>query len=410
MTRTTAVSFALCATLLLGRAAAAAPVSLTLDDVLARARVDAAAVQLAAPDRERAAGEGVAARAPRYDPTVSLAVGPWFGDRTQVALDASVMQTFELGGKRVRRMAVADAAQRVATAATQRAVQLAVVEARRAFELALLARARRDVAVENEHLAQELQVAAAERFRLGATIQLDVELAAATAGRAVRDRLDAERVYAAARRAIAAAIGAPPDVEVEPVGELMALHDVEAAGPSVTQAMAQRADLQASVADEHRARAAVELAAVELGTDLALGLAYNRTPSDQTLLVAASITLPLRDRARGTKAIARAELSRTRVTAVVLRREIEREVLSALASEGAARAAVAAFDEQVLSRLAAMVEGATTMYRSGQIDLTQVSLARRELVETRLARLDALATWIEAHAALELAMGEARDR
>ena len=80
----------------------------------------------------------------------------------------------------------------------------------------------------------------------------------------------------------------------------------------------------------------------------------------------------------------------------------EREARVAWRRYASARLAVAAFDGEVVGHLSENLSLAWESFRAGKISLLELNVLRRDLVETRLAFLDAEAELIEARSALEL--------
>jgi outer membrane protein TolC len=78
-----------------------------------------------------------------------------------------------------------------------------------------------------------------------------------------------------------------------------------------------------------------------------------------------------------------------------------------LSGYGLALDAVRGFDRDVVEKLKENLDLARESVRSGKIGLLLFNSVRRDLVDTRLAYLDALSELVEARSALELAAGGA---
>lgn len=381
--------------------------TITLDEALRRADQEHPDIQAGGAGVAVAQGELLTARTRPYNPEVGAAAGPAFGGGSTILdFEVSVSQTVELGGKLARRVAVAEARRDVTRARLEAVRQTVASRVRRAFFLALVARDRLETTTRGEAFAEELKAAAEERLRVGAGTRLEANVASAAAGRARRERLDAERRYAAAGVEIAAAIGAPAQADFEPEGELErfpALGTSEA--ELVARALGQRAELAAAGYDRTAARAELALANSLAIPDIRLSASYGRAEDFDVAFFGVSVPVPLWNRHQGGRASAAAGVRRAIIIEESARREVERQVRLAYRSYLKAREAVQGFGREVVERIRENLDLARESFRSGKIGLLDLNIVRRELVETRLAYLDAQAEAIEAWFGLEAAVG-----
>ncbi len=380
---------------------------ITLDEALAAAESNPD-IGAASATVDEAEGNLEQADTRLYNPTLFLGGGPYFGpDATDYYLEVTVAQVFELGGKRDKRARVA-AAERDAAAKDVDTTRLDVrAEVWRAFHVALVAQQRVHVATDNETAARELADAAAERSRLGAATQTDINVAKANRGRATAARKAAERDVTLARAALAAAIGSS-DPDLEPSGELptfpAAPTDVDAL---VAAALASRADLAALVHVREARDADVDLADALAKPDPELSVSWSRSAVEDidAVIVSVGIQLPLWNKHRGDRHAARAASKRASIEVDGAQKEIEREVRTAVLRYQAALDAVASFDTDVISALDENLMLARESLAAGKLDLFELSAVRRDLVESQLTYLDSLVEAVEARAALELVVG-----
>jgi len=397
------------ATLALGVAAAHAD-PITIDDALTRA-ARRPTVAIAGAEVDAARGEADGARRSLYNPELGLAVGPRVGGGdTLLAAEASLAQTFELGGKRGARRDAAEARVRAATAGVERAAYLARLEAWRAYQHALVQRARLETTHEAEALAVQVATASRDRQELGAGTQLQVNLTTSEVGRAGHDRVDAENAYEAALAALASAVGAGAQERVEPTGSLAALPEASATEAAlVERARAGHPELQVARAELHAAEAEVRLADALAAPDVTLSVSYGLEQDPEatfhTVLIGASIPLPVRNRNQGGQASARAWRTRATLHRDLVDTETERELRTARRAYVRARAAVQGFDAEVNERLHDNLDLARQSFEAGKIDYFEFSVVRRDLVENRLAYLDAMVEAIDAWSALQRAAG-----
>jgi len=393
--------------------------NISIDVAVARALTGSPAIAQAAADVAVSEGSLRGARALPFNPELGATFGPSFGGgrkllgggRTLVDLDVSLSQTIELGGKRGRRIDGAESRRRAARSLARWTRWQVRWDVQRAFYLALIARERLVTAREAETMAAEIKQAVDERLRRGAGTELEVNVAAADAGRAARERLDADRRHAGAKVELAAAIGASARADLEPVGPLPAFSDPDAETEAlVAGALARRPDLRAVRAERGAAEADVELEDAQRVPDLTVSLTYGREEeadvTREVLLLGLAIPLPLFNRNQGGRATARAELTRARITELATRREIERQVRAARVAYQRARDAVRAFDRDVVEKLGDNLSLARESFQTGKIGLIEFNVVRRDLVETRLSYLDALEAAVEAWTTLELLAGE----
>src|SRR5262249_10229984 len=137
------------------------------------------------------------------------------------------------------------------------------------------------------------------------------------------------------------------------------------------------------------------------------GVTYTRQAFEETqsILFGATFPVPLWNRNRGGRAAARAALSRANIVESSARREAEREARTAAQTYQLAIESVQSFDRDVVDRLGENLALARESSAAGKIGLLELNIVRRDLVETRLAYLAALAQAVAARAALAAATG-----
>lgn len=388
--------------------------SITIDQVLQRA-TRRPLVAMAAASSEAAHHQAEQAGLSPYNPELSAGAGPRFaGDSRTLAVQLGISHTFELGGKRPARRAVAEARIAAAEAELLAAGALARIEAWRAFQLALITRERVAMAVEGEQLAIQIETATRERQLVGFGTQLELNLTNAEVGRARHERLDAERRHEQALAHLASAIGAGASERLEPAGELvppppLLTEKLDSVERLLSRALRQRPEALLARAASRVAVAEVRAADAAATPDLSLGVtyAYERDPdlSAQTVLATASIGLPILNRNQGARRASRALARRAELEVGWTTTEIERGVRLTIAGYQRALEAVRGFDREVNERLHDNLELARESYTSGKIDYFQFNVVRRELLASRNAYLDAFEETVEAWSAVQQATG-----
>ncbi|MEJ7598411.1 MAG: TolC family protein [Kofleriaceae bacterium] len=357
---------------------------------------------------DEARGNVEQAGAYTYNPSIGVSGGPSFGPGgTLYEIDIGINQPIELGGKRGARRRAATAERDAAseTLTATRAELLA--EVRRAFEIALVAGERVKVTRANEVTARELRAAATERLSLGAATQTEVNVAAAGLGRAVASTKAAEREVLLARQALGDVLGIV-GADLEPSGSLPTFPSVARTEDQlVGAALAARRDLAAAERVRIARGAQVDLADSLAVPDPELSVSWVRSAVEDTnaVIVGLRVEIPLWNRNQGNRRSARAAQRRVTIETEAMRRDVEREVRTGARRYRAATEAVAAFDQQVVGTLAENLELARETMAAGKLGLLELNAVRRDLVESQLTYLDAVAEAVESRAALEVALG-----
>ena len=383
---------------------------LTLGEALLRAERHNPDLQVAGADVEISEGDLLGARKLPYNPEIDARLGPAFGGgQTFFEYEIGLSQTFELGGKRGDRITGADARRGAADARLRWTRTLTTLRVRRAFFLAIVARSRLETARDAEAVGAELKAAAVDRLSLGSGTQLEVNVGTAAVGRAQAERMAAARRYREARVELAAALGAPPEADLEPDGRIPSFGTPSSNENSFVVRALGREDLAALGLERDAAQADLALADALAVPDVSLGVVYGHDAIDDTsaVLASLSIPIPLLNRNQGGRAAARGFLGRTTILADAGRRQAERDARAAFRNYTLARDAVLGFDRDVVEKLGDNLALARESFRAGKIGLLEFNVVRRDLVDTRIAYLEALAQLIDAWFTLEVAGGGA---
>ncbi len=386
------------------------PVPLALDDVVARVLARNLSVEAARHRLEAARAERIAAR---LRPNPSLTVG---ADNVKVSgpsaagelyeVSTTVSQPIELGDKRDRRREVADLIVAVAEAQVADVLQQRLVEAKRAFYEAVLAR---DALARARAIRESYeQLVASTQTRLDAgdvsegelikarleRARADVAVAQASLGlrQTIIRLLDllGETDFAPERHIVGDLIPppSPPDLS-----ELRVIAGRER--PSVVAAE-RSADLAARRVVLERSKAA---------PDVSPFLGYRRVGENNTVLFGITIPLPLSDRNQAGIARAVADEKVAQTEAAQHRQRILAEVESAWAAWQTAQGRVAAVESGLLPQAAESLEIARAAYRDGAIGLLEYLEAQRTLADVRHEHARSLFEAQASRLMLELAVG-----
>ena len=392
---------------MLGLATVTCAEPITIDQALGRA-AHRPSVAISALDIDAARANARGAALPLYNPELSGGGGPQFGSgAASFQLQIGISQTIECGGKRPARVEVADSQVRGSEIAQRGELLRARVETWRAFERALVLRDRLATRQEVEKLATALAAAMQRSAQVGGTTKLRVNVVVAEAGRATQERMAAEAEYAAARAALAAAIGAGPSEQPEPAGVVADLPALTA-NPDELVARALREHPAVATSDNRVAvaKARIDDADARGTPDVTLGLGYAYAPDpDGSHAIVGTISIPLaiRNRNEGERASARIGAKRADVERAYERVEVERGVRLAIENYQRARAAVAGFDKAVTERLDENLAAAQDAFAKGGLDFVELTTTQRDLIASRISFLEARLVLVNVWADLALA-------
>lgn len=315
-------------------------------------------------------------------------------------LTVALARTFERGGKREARIAVAEREIELAQAnALVRRLDLAqAVE--QAYVDALIADVR-IIAAESQLDIERTLTAEAERRVRGYKDPLFVGTRArARVTEAEVNLRRAQQVRDGAYAALAAMIGADPDqLRLDEAGFLRP--------PVIGPTALANADLVAAEAEIARADAVVALERTRSVRDFTIRGGVKATRETNDLGLVAGIRLPLgTGRAnRGNVERALAERERARLNAEALRLDRQRRISALRASAEAARTEALAIDREVLPRLQQALVQVREGYARGGFSFADIQDQARALFEARNRMIEALIRHHEARAELDRLTG-----
>ncbi len=339
----------------------------------------------------------------REDPKMDLAAGPRSGPERSVDAEVGFEIPFDLGSRREKRIAVAQAGIQREKHTTGDVRRQATAAAVGAYYRVLQAEERLRFAREHKTLADELLRIARERHLAGDVAKFEVNLARTEVARAESDVSSAQGRIALARTALAQTLGLSSGAELQIVGDIKerSFFDAIRSAP----APRERADLLAALADVEASRAAVSLADAERLPDLAFRLSYKREGNENIALGGITVSLPFLNPRQGPVKEARVQKQRAEIAAAVRQAAITAE------NEGARRA----YDEAVEAVRRIEADGlplkqeneslAVESYRAGKINLSTLLQVRRDALEIGRAYLERLLEAAEAGVELASASG-----
>lgn len=316
---------------------------------------------------------------------------------------AEISVPIEYGGKRARRIDVAEAELRATEAFVANRERQLAAEVRRLYAEAIAA--TRELSFTNEltQIDNELGNVVQVRVKEGDAPPLEESLL-----RVEIDRLRSRRAMLEGRRRaaelqLATVIGLPADERIvlgDSYGDGVAVPEVEEA---VRLALQRRPDLRAADLNIAAAEAGLRLANAQALPDISVFGGYSNGRSgfddtpvgplvDQDKLINAGIgiSLPIFNRNQGAKAEAAAAIEQARRLRELTELQVRAEVESAVARFRAADAAVGVFRQGVIERSEQNVRTIRAAYEAGAFTISEFLAERRRLVDAQRELTEAL--------------------
>lgn len=334
--------------------------------------------------------------------------------------------TFELGGKRDRRIEVAGLGIELATLEIADRERLLTAEVKTRFAEALAAARNLASAEELHDLNRQGCDIAEARAREGEGTQLEVGLMRVELNRVASDRLLFANQTERALLELKLLVGMGTDEPLTLSGSLLAPKAIPVFGDLVERALAARPDLKAARMRESAAEAEVRLAKGEASADVVASARYSRVnagfdqyglsapggspvpirATDNLLTGGISIDLPLRNRNQGNIESAVARRAAASLRRQHLEQVIRQQVRAAMERYQTAARALDIFDAGVVQQSRENVRILRAAYDLGEIRLIDVLNEQRRLTEVQRQYTDLLLEANLAAIELERAAGE----
>ena len=348
---------------------------------------------------------------------LEAATGALTGSPEENLLSIGVSQQISTGGKRDKRIAVADSELARFSARVKEQERLLTLEVKLAVQELQLAQARAGLARKTAELSNQLLQAAKERYAAGDVAELEVNLARVEVARSEGERVAAEADLAAARLALAGMVGAAP-------GENFRVADAEeaVAAPGELEelkalAVKNRPELLGTKLEAAQAEAELRLAQAERIPDLTAGLALTRersetslggleeTETDYLLSLTLSMPIPLFDKNQAGVRLAQTRISNALAKESLQRQGVELEVEAAYGRLLASERALAIYNREIIPQLAENLKIVQEAYQLGETGIAAVIEEQKKFHEVSESRLRALQQRNGARARLEAAVG-----
>lgn len=359
----------------------------------------------------------------RPNPTLDFeqTTGRFTGAPGESERSIGVALPIELGGKRRRRIELAQAELEASEAEVADRERTLSAEVRASYAEALAALRELEITENLNNLDLQTTRFVQARVNEGETAPIELNLL-----RVEVDRLRSRRALVEGRLKVA--LIRLKTLAVLPAAELLRLREDLATpmlpAPPVSMdaamdiALRSRPDLKLARLNEEVAQAGLKLARSDATPNVtafsryAVGSAvFDDTPvgvlvdRDQLLTFGVSIDIPIFNRNQGAKAEFAAAISQARTRREFLETVVRSEVQSAYARYEAAQAAVSTFEQGVIARSNDNIRVIRSAYELGQFSITDLINEQRRLLDSQKDFTEALAEQYRALADLQSALG-----
>ncbi|PBN42731.1 TolC family protein [Sphingobium sp. D43FB] len=319
-----------------------------------------------------------------------------YGGFRSAETTAQVTLPLELGGKRPARVALANAQQdraQIEQAVIAADLRLAVTQT---YVSAVSAAERATVAQRQVTIAAEALRSAQVRVRAGRASPLEAQRAELAHLNAQATQEQAERLANVARANLGRLIGGP----VAGALDLRWFETLAVARPVDRAAVSDMLTARAAALDVATADAQVRLAGAQRVPDLQLFAGPRRLSgsNDTAMLMGINIPLQIFDNGGAAQAQARAERQRADATRRMTEIQLDQAIASADAEVANAETAARIASGPALAAAQEAARIARIGYREGKFGQIDLIEAERTLLDTRMAAIDALATYHDASA------------
>jgi cobalt-zinc-cadmium efflux system outer membrane protein len=346
---------------------------------------------LAAQERiEEARGRLLGARVLlRDNPVLELSAGPRYRSGSDL-IDAEVgmSQSFELGGRRRSRIAVAQADVEREIASSQNVVRQLLRDVATAFWQAVAAAQRVQSAQKADGVADELRDSMQRRYQAGDVPVLDVNVARNAAARTRAEVRAAEAEQTRALGDLRIFLGMRSDEPLS-VDGLLATPDQYDLDHLTAEAL-KRPDLEAIAAELRQAEAEVKLGSGFAWPDLGLGFRYGKDEGSKIAKGGLTLSLPVFSRGQELRATGGARATRLRRELEATRLAIANEVRTAFEVHQSKLGAAVELRQNAVQALDENETLARRSFEEGEINLLDLLLIRRDAFEMKLIYLNQL--------------------
>jgi cobalt-zinc-cadmium efflux system outer membrane protein len=305
------------------------------------------------------------------------------GGFTQQTLSYAITQTFELGGKRRKRIDAANANSDLARGDFQTVLWQLTNDLKRKFYTVLLNESLLKLATENQKTFAETIKHTTELYQLGEISGLDLQRLEVEKLKFDTDVANSERDYEVAVRDLRVTLGGDyRAMEIEVAGTLDYQPYQFSATDLRDKSLAARPDLKAAQLSERSADASIRLQDAQRIPDLSLGAGVDQVPTGtSSFTFGVGITLPIHDRNQGERAKALIEKKKAQNQQQLITNQVLSDVDKALIAFEIQKRRVELYRTGVLAKvdnIQNLTEFALKAGESSTIDLLDAIRTRRD--------------------------------
>ena len=296
----------------------------------------------------------------------------------------AISETFELGGKRRKRIDEANANSELARAGFQTVLWQLTNDVKKKFYAVLLAESLLNLAKENQTTFAEIIKHTTEVFQLGEISGLDLQRLEIEKFKFDTDVANSERDYELALRDLRVTLGGDyRAMDIEVAGTIDYFEPYEFSLPDLRdKALAARPDLRAVQVSERAADASIRLQDAQRIPDLNLGAGIAQVPlGTSTYTFNAAITLPWFDRNQGERAKALIQKQKAQAEQQFLTNQVLSDVDKALVAFNIQKRRVELYRTGVLRKvddIQRLTEFSLKAGESSTLELLDAIRTRRE--------------------------------
>jgi len=375
-----------------------------MDEALALARERGAGVILARGRIEEArARREQAGRRFQESPVLEVNGGYRRAEADFFDFEAALSQELDAGRQRAARLAGRQASVDRAEAELAEARRLLLRDVGAAFARAWAAGERAGFLARSRSAADELLASTERRSAAGEATALELNRSRIAAARARAEQGAAEAEREAGLAALKALLGLSPGEVITVRGDLASWPPLNL--ETLLAGLDRRPDLQALAAEVREAEAEIRLgeALARPGWGVRGGVA--REEGAEIVTAGVVVKLPVHQRGRETAAVGQARADALRRSLETLRAAAEADLRGRFAALERQLAAARELEGAALPALDDNESLAQKSFEAGEIDLGELLLLRREILETRLVYLERLLDAALTRVELEAAAG-----
>jgi cobalt-zinc-cadmium efflux system outer membrane protein len=305
--------------------------------------------------------------------------GPFFSEQEIVY---GVSQTFELGGKRRKRIDAANANAELARASFQVTIWQLANDLKRKFYTAVLASSLLKLAQENQKTFEEVLQHTTEQFRQGELSGLDLRRLEVEKLKFDTDVANSRRDYEVALRDFRLVLGGDyRSMDVAPSGTLDYKPYAFVLADLRDKSLASRPDLRAARISELAADSSIKLQDAQRIPDINVGVGLKRVLVDNVYSFGLGVTLPVFDRNQGERVKALIQKKKAQNDQKILTNLVLSDVEKAFASFESQKSRVELYRTGVLTKVDEIQNLTDFSFKAGEgtvLDLLDAVRTRRE--------------------------------